>query len=163
MKARSCSRLWDTLSGKPLSEPLKYGGGVVSAQFSPDGTRIVTASADHTVRLWTVLLGSSSEIPLLAEFAEAVCGYKVDATGRIVHIDDQVEKLMKLRGDSAAARKENGSLMSYIRWFLADRNTRAISPGSRVTIPHYIKHLIDQGKLDVARREFPGHPLLAGE
>jgi WD40 repeat protein len=27
---------------------------VFSAAFSPDGTRVVTASADHTARLWDV-------------------------------------------------------------------------------------------------------------
>ena len=35
-------------SGKPIGEPMKHGDWVNSAQFSPDGQRVVTASRDNT-------------------------------------------------------------------------------------------------------------------
>jgi hypothetical protein len=39
------ARLWDAATGKPISEPLTgHAGEVMSAVFSPDGKRIVTAS-----------------------------------------------------------------------------------------------------------------------
>ena len=71
MKARSClpssarmgcgwspldrwadARVWDAQTGKPLTEPLRHEGRVISAQFSPDGLRVVTASVDKTARVW---------------------------------------------------------------------------------------------------------------
>jgi len=36
----------------PTSPPLPHEDVVVNAAFSPDGTRVVTASWDHTARVW---------------------------------------------------------------------------------------------------------------
>lgn len=56
------ARVWDAETGKPLTELINAGGKVVlsSAQFSPDGKRILTASRNNrwdtvrtdTVRIW---------------------------------------------------------------------------------------------------------------
>ena len=48
----STARVWDAQTGQPLTEPLKHAGRVYSAQFSPDGKRVVTASEDNTARVW---------------------------------------------------------------------------------------------------------------
>jgi hypothetical protein len=47
-------RLWDAASGKPLATLEAHTGEVSSAAFSPDGARVVTASADKTAGLWDV-------------------------------------------------------------------------------------------------------------
>ena len=39
---------------------------MVSAAFSPDGTRVVTASWDKTARVWDVATGTPVARPLLA-------------------------------------------------------------------------------------------------
>ena len=40
------ARIWDADTGQPIGEPLRHKGSVLSAQFSSDGTRIVTASEE---------------------------------------------------------------------------------------------------------------------
>jgi WD40 repeat protein/serine/threonine protein kinase len=43
---------------------LKHSGPVASAQFSPDGSRILTASSDHTARVWNARTGEPLTGPL---------------------------------------------------------------------------------------------------
>ena len=39
---------------------MKHEGAVNSAQFSPDGQRVVTASADNTARVWDAASGKAN-------------------------------------------------------------------------------------------------------
>src|SRR5436309_12212321 len=58
------AQVWDAETGKPVSEPMKHDHAVNSAQFSPDGKRIVTASWDKTARVWDVETGKSVSEPM---------------------------------------------------------------------------------------------------
>ena len=51
------ARLWDAETGRLLHVLEGHGGWVLSAEFSPDGTHIVTASSDRTARLWDAETG----------------------------------------------------------------------------------------------------------
>jgi WD40 repeat protein len=46
----------------------------VSAAFSPDGSRIVTASDDKTARIWNVYLQTTSVKDLFAEVCRRMSG-----------------------------------------------------------------------------------------
>ncbi len=49
----------DAATGEELVELSGHTGEIKSAAFSPDGKRIVTASADKTARLWDVAVGEA--------------------------------------------------------------------------------------------------------
>jgi WD40 repeat protein len=51
------ARIWDAATGAPLSAPLQHAGRVLSVVASADGRRVVTASADGTVRAWAAPAG----------------------------------------------------------------------------------------------------------
>lgn len=47
-------RVWDAYNGSLLAELRGHTDRVISATFSPDGQRVITASADNTTRTWNV-------------------------------------------------------------------------------------------------------------
>jgi serine/threonine protein kinase len=49
----------NAIADTSLAELRGHGGDVTSAAFSPDGTRIVTASRDQTARVWDAVTGAS--------------------------------------------------------------------------------------------------------
>lgn len=51
------ARVWNAVDGTPVSPWLEHQGRVTSAVFSPDGTRLVTASSDHAARMWDSATG----------------------------------------------------------------------------------------------------------
>jgi WD40 repeat protein len=55
------AQLWDAHTGQPMGQPMQHAGSVISATFSPDGKRVVTASMDFSARLWD----GSTGAPLL--------------------------------------------------------------------------------------------------
>src|SRR5277367_4635558 len=100
------AQVWDAVTGKPLGQPMKHANRVNSAVFSPDGQHVLTASDDGTVRIW------DSYWPLqppecLADWAEAVGGWRLSDAGALIPIDDPVEKLARLRESSAALPPDN--------------------------------------------------------
>ncbi len=61
-KSWQCLRViwpWDAASGQILAVLSGHVGPVLSAAFSPDGKRVVTASYDQTARLWDASTGKS--------------------------------------------------------------------------------------------------------
>jgi len=51
--------VWDAATGASVAELKGHTSNVNSAEFSPDGTRIVTASWDQTSRVWDAATGAS--------------------------------------------------------------------------------------------------------
>jgi WD40 repeat protein len=58
------ARIWNVENGEAVGAPLQHTAQVLSAQFSPDGSRIATASDDRTARLWDAITGKPLTDPL---------------------------------------------------------------------------------------------------
>jgi eukaryotic-like serine/threonine-protein kinase len=74
--------VWDARTGEPVTAPLQLGAEVWAAAFSPDGTRVVTASADGTARVWDAGTGQPVTAPL--EHGDAVVAVAFSPDGTFV-------------------------------------------------------------------------------
>jgi WD40 repeat protein len=72
--------LWDVVSGRLLERLKGHTDQVFDVSFSPNGSRLASASADRTVRLWDVVTGEQVGEPLLGHSA-AVHAVMFDPTG----------------------------------------------------------------------------------
>ncbi|MEO2088878.1 MAG: hypothetical protein ABGY75_05190, partial [Gemmataceae bacterium] len=50
-------KVWDARTGRPAAVLAGHTNHITDHQYSPDGTRIATASVDQTVRVWDVATG----------------------------------------------------------------------------------------------------------
>ena len=48
------ARLWNAASGQPIATLSGHTASVGAVAFSPDGARVLTGSADNTVRTWPI-------------------------------------------------------------------------------------------------------------
>src|SRR5262249_46032310 len=66
------ARLWDPATGALLATCRGHISKVLSVAFRPDGARLVTTSADGTVRQWDAATGREVEPPYDRHSAEVV-------------------------------------------------------------------------------------------
>jgi hypothetical protein len=122
-------------------EPLKYNDEVLSAQFSPDGKRMVTVSWDHTLRLWDVVSTQSQCPDWLLQLSEAISGQVLSKWGVLEDTKlNRAETIQQIR-EKLSQELGGDDWVVWGRWFLADPLSRTISPSSRITIENYFKYL----------------------
>jgi WD40 repeat protein len=78
------ARVWDAVIGKPLTN-LEHHAPVASAEFSPDGTRVVTTGWDKTARVWDVATGKPLTSPLEHQDEVVSAAFSPDGT-RVVTV-----------------------------------------------------------------------------
>ena len=72
------ARIWDVEHGEAVGAPLHHTAQVLSARFSPDGSRIATASEDRTARLWDAATGKPLTDPLEHQAQVTSVGFSPD-------------------------------------------------------------------------------------
>jgi hypothetical protein len=159
-------RLWDAETGSALSEPMEHPlqvideekglhADVLSAQFSPDGKRLVTASDDGSARIWDLLPANRIVPEWLLRLATAVAGESLNERGFFEPISEEPLEVLQQIREQLTRESEDDDWIRWGRWFLADRSTRTISPFSKITVPEYIENRIKEStpeSLDEAER-----------
>ena len=115
---------------------MSHGARVTNAEFSPDGSQVVTFSSDKAVRIWEVTQAPLPVPDWLPALAEAVAGQQIN--DKDVADAVPVEALYRLR-QMLSKNTTSGYYGRWARWFFADSATRTISPSSNVTVPEYVK------------------------
>ena len=155
------ARLWEARTGKAIGEPMGHAGWIKCAQFSPDGQRIVTASNDGTARLWDIPTISSNDnaenacysSPIWPKLPEvSLCSTSGQA--EIVHARTPEEigatlEIIASRFPEAASKLT--PLQRFLKWSVAERRSRVISPFSQLTLAEWIQNRINEGTLGALR------------
>src|SRR5262249_7549321 len=142
-------RIWDTLTGLPLSEPLVHEAPIYFAEFGHDGDCVLAISSlINAVCIWEVPSVTGPAPVWLAELAEAIAGQRINADG--ISEVAPVEELLRLK-EQISQRAETDYFTRWAKWFFADRDTRTISPSSPVSVPEYVRRRIEENSLESLR------------
>jgi WD40 repeat protein len=99
-------KLYDTLRRRQAAKrdwslhTLKHAGPVRSASFSPDGTRIVTASEDQTARIWDAATGQPVGEPMRHQGVVNTASFGPDGSRIVTASADRTARLW----DAATSR-----------------------------------------------------------
>jgi hypothetical protein len=72
---------------------MKHDGPVLSAAFSPDGTRVVTGSSDNTARLWDAATGAPLGAVMKHDGPVRSAAFSPDGTRVVTGSEDNTARL----------------------------------------------------------------------
>ena len=93
------ARVWDAVTGLEVAVLKGHTSRVIAAHFSPDGSRIVTASWDNTARVWDARTGRSLSSLPCGRFALASAVFSPDGA-RILTVATVYEREARLSSKS---------------------------------------------------------------
>ena len=86
-------RLWDTVTGKPIGQPIHHPGSVNAVAYSPDGKTVLSGGGDGAARLWDVATGQPIGSPLRHEGAVLALAYSPDGRTILTGSSDKTARL----------------------------------------------------------------------
>lgn len=102
--------IWDTRTGRPITDPLEHREAVRAAVFSPDGGRVVTASSDHAARVWDARTGKPVTGPLMHRGSVNAAAFSPDGARVVTASDDGTARV------TAAAFSSDGGRVVTASW-----------------------------------------------
>lgn len=128
--------VWDPQTGIPLSPPLRHDKNVEDAAFSPDGRGILTCGFDMKARIWPLVQVNATPPSWLPELAEAVAGQRLPSELTTEGVPAESFLALKARFGNSPPEDEHAD---WLRWFLADRASRTVSPYSPRLVSEIMK------------------------
>lgn len=121
---------------------------------SPAG--FMSAGVFGEAQAWEMRPAMAVPVETLSQALQALAGREVTADGRLVDMDPAA--VLQWRRSALTRARDYTEFDNLIRWHLADRATRTISPLSDITVSEYIDHEIDWALAHPQCRPFFGFP-----
>jgi len=91
------AEVWNAETGQPITPPLKRDDLLTSIDFSPDSTRVVTASSDRTAQVWDARNGKPLTSPLQHDDGVNTAVFSPDGTEVLTTANDDTVRVWDAR------------------------------------------------------------------
>jgi len=92
------ARVYDAVTGQPVTPPLRHNAYVTNCEFSPDGARIATASSDKTARVWDAKTGKPLTPPLTHDKYVFCATFSPDSSQVVTASEDKTARVWNAMG-----------------------------------------------------------------
>src|SRR5262249_44601911 len=123
--------IWRVADGKRLQTLSGHTGPVVAAVFSPDGTRVATASADDTARIFDVASGRTKQVLEGHTDALEAVAFSPDGSRLATSGDDDDARVWNVRtGNQIALLRIHQGPVSHVAFSADGRGLASAGPGA---------------------------------
>jgi hypothetical protein len=115
------------MTGHPLGSPLRHSRQVYPIEFSADGSRALTASEDHTARVWDVLTAESIGPPMRHQDVIRDAHFSPDGAWVLTASQDGTARVWPMLSAAPAEASRLASLAEAVAGYRVNEG-RAIVP-----------------------------------